>query len=608
MKLILLFSFLLTALSLQAQFSYQKHSQILTSRPVRLDFRNLPVDWGIGIINEAPLPGIPVNPTLIENRKQQLSVKKHHSNQFKTNQLPEPTLNQWFVGNLFDNSTPNDNSIACNFGDTVLSVSNRRFNVYSGTGTLITGRTLTQVVNALGSYNSTFDPKVIFDPISNRFIAVFLNGFTDSTNTILLGFSETSDPSTFWNFYAINGNPINNNTWSDYPSISINQQDVFLTFNTFTNGSVNNSGYTESVIWQIQKSNGYDSLALQTNYYTGIQFNNKPLFNIMPIVGGSAIADQEMYFLSNYPHDTLNDTVFVLRIDSSLAAQNPQLSLQICQMDKKYGLPPSARMKGTTRVLDTNDGRVIGAILENGQIQFVQNSVDTTTNLCAVYHGKILLSNLQNGTASMIADTARDYAYPNIAWAGTSPTDHSVFIALNFSSPYDFPSYAAVYQDSMGDYSKIGDLKIGGNYIFLLTGNKQRWGDYTGIAQRWNEPEVCWISACYALSNRSHQTWISKIGKPSIISSVSNPEQNSTELFPNPVQDLIQYRFVNPSAQVLSFEIYDLQGKKVKTLLQDFVKSGTQIFSFQSSQLSSGIYFLQVRGKNLLLNHSFVKE
>ena len=52
----------------------------------------------------------------------------------------------------------------------------------------------------LGLLDRYYDPKVIYDPLSDRFILVFLEGSTSSDTRIVVGFTETNDPTQTWNF------------------------------------------------------------------------------------------------------------------------------------------------------------------------------------------------------------------------------------------------------------------------------------------------------------------------------------------------------------------------------------------------------------------------
>jgi hypothetical protein len=93
---------------------------------------------------------------------------------------------------------------------------------------------------------------------------------------ILVGFSQTNDPAGNWNVYTLNGNSFNDSTWSDYPIISLSDKDLFMTFNQVKDNVSWTVGFRQSVIWQINKQDGYAGTPLQYNLWDSIQYNGVP--------------------------------------------------------------------------------------------------------------------------------------------------------------------------------------------------------------------------------------------------------------------------------------------------------------------------------------------
>ena len=142
-----------------------------------------------------------------------------------------------FEGNTYDNGIPDDNNIAVSDSGKILSAMNSTLNVYDSAGNLIKNISLGAFSNGLGLSQGKYDPKVIYDESADRFIAVCLNGTSDSTSYAIIGFSQTNDPAGNWNLYKISGNPLNDTTWSDFPIIKITQNELFLTLNALHNNS-----------------------------------------------------------------------------------------------------------------------------------------------------------------------------------------------------------------------------------------------------------------------------------------------------------------------------------------------------------------------------------
>ena len=71
-------------------------------------------------------------------------------------------------------------------------------------------------------------------------------------------------------------------------------------------------------------------------------------------------------------------------------------------------------------------------------------------------------------------------------------------------------------------------------------------------------------------------------------------EQN----YPNPFNPVTNIKFALPKSSIVKLSVYDVSGKEVAALLNEFKKSGTYIFQFDASSLSSGVYFYKISADN----------
>jgi len=72
---------------------------------------------------------------------------------------------------------------------------------------------------------------------------------------------------------------------------------------------------------------------------------------------------------------------------------------------------------------------------------------------------------------------------------------------------------------------------------------------------------------------------------------------NSFELkqnFPNPFNPVTKISFSIPVKSLVKLKIYDILGREVKTLVDEELNSGSYIYDFNASDLSSGIYFYRI--------------
>lgn len=110
----------------------------------------------------------------------------------KNNATPPQVLRS-FAANI-SQGTPNDNDMAVSNNNIVASCVNTNINFYGDTGRFIWGRLLSALTNRLGPLNRTYDPRVIYDPIADKFILVFLQGSSSADTRIIVGFSTDTDP------------------------------------------------------------------------------------------------------------------------------------------------------------------------------------------------------------------------------------------------------------------------------------------------------------------------------------------------------------------------------------------------------------------------------
>ena len=71
-------------------------------------------------------------------------------------------------------------------------------------------------------------------------------------------------------------------------------------------------------------------------------------------------------------------------------------------------------------------------------------------------------------------------------------------------------------------------------------------------------------------------------------------EQN----YPNPFNPATSIRFSIPQEDYISLNVFNILGEKISTLVSDNLKAGTYNYKFDGSDLSSGIYFYILRGKD----------
>ncbi len=576
---------------------------------------------------EAPKPGTEVSKQKLRELKKQIRPvpqnRKKARTSFGSYALPE--VLEKYEGNNFSGSVPNDNSFAINRNGQILSVINTTVLAYDLNKDSLLFETSLHIFTILQGLRNVaqnkYDPRVLYDPDMDRFILVFLNGTTFQTSKIIVAFSKTNDPSDGFHIYALNGNPLGNDTWSDYPHIMVSKQDLFITMNTFYNGSSNNSGYVESTIRQVNKMDGYDSLpSLQETYYSDIKIGGKALFNFTGMAGGSGPYSPPIYFMSNRNLSLNNDSLFLVSITDSLSSTTPPvLQLKVYKAQIPYGLPPDARQQDSNR-FDCNDSRIQGGYYQNGIVQFVGNTV-TSKGFSGFYHAMInpLAPTAEPAYFSILEMDSLDFGYPNICYTGKSELENEGIIIFNHSGPSTNAGSSSVFFSNDSSYSGLAVVDSGRGYVNVLrpAGDPEyeRWGDYTGAQPAYGDTGVVWMSAYSSTENNTPRTILAKLRSPDFdldpiqpkpIDTTGNPiDTNANPLdtlppftevriLPNPTYDNYTIEFELDAPDMLTFQLISINGSGTdeQFLVKEAAMEGNNRFTFHTRHLRNGVYYL----------------
>lgn len=64
--------------------------------------------------------------------------------------------------------------------------------------------------------------------------------------------------------------------------------------------------------------------------------------------------------------------------------------------------------------------------------------------------------------------------------------------------------------------------------------------------------------------------------------------------YPNPFNPTTKIRYSVPGSKIVQIKVFDVLGKKIKTLLNEYKQTGTYEIAFDASNLTSGVYFYQL--------------
>ncbi len=602
--------------------SAQTVQTVQASKLGTIDVTKHQEEWNVNLQNmEMPSPGGDSEKARLLQLKANQSLKYPRKFVPSRKSISEKNLGDsvftsilGMAGNSYNNRVPNDNTLAISNEGILVSCINSKYMFYdTEADTLMKTGSLNNFIADFHISVNKYDPKMTYDQNEDRFILTFLVGTQSSNSKVVVCFSTSDNPMDPWNVYLMDGDALGTGHWTDYPAVAVNDDEFFVTGNLLYNDSSWQTGFYQSIIWQIDKYSGYQGDSLLTmNLWSDIYDGSAKVRNIHPVKGARNMLSEKQYFLSTRNFAAESDTVYLLTIDNTISSGIAQLDINRLSNDDHYFMAPNAK-QSIAKELATNDSRVLGAIADENWIQYVHNTLDTSTGTCAVYHG-IIEDYATSPTISgrILSDSVMDLGYPNIASVSDALNDKQVVIGFNFTSAVDTNGIACYYMNDAEEYSNIIKLKVGDQPIDILTGNVDRWGDYFGIQRKFNEPCEVWMGGMYGATS-NNGSWLTEVRTSedchrSFVGIGNQKPSNKTSVFPNPAQTTTTIAFSLKESGPATINLVNSSGQIVGTLYNDIAKKGLNQISFFVDHLSSGWYLLQVSTPSELITKKLIIE
>src|SRR6266699_1439249 len=137
----------------------------------------------------------------------------------------------------------------------LMTVLNSQIRIQDRTGFALSTVSLNSFWASLGN-PSAFDPRILYDPYGGRWIFVAAANGNSTASAVLIGVSQTNDPTGVWNLFSVDADA-SNATWADYPSVGFNKDWIVVSTNMFTVGASSSS--VQSNIWVFNKASLYNN-------------------------------------------------------------------------------------------------------------------------------------------------------------------------------------------------------------------------------------------------------------------------------------------------------------------------------------------------------------
>jgi len=488
-----------------------------------------------------------------------------------------------------DNGCPNDNTIAVGNDGKVISMMNGNVGIYNADGSKENVYSLEGFFNF--NVNSPCDPKVEYDMVSDRYF-MFVQACGQIKDNVAMGFSQTNNPNGAWNLYVFPSDALGDGSWSDYPKIAITSDEVFVSLNLFENGG--QGAYRQGVVYQMDKYDGYNGNSLSYKIWDGFTSTT------MIVRSGTNQYGPGAYMINGSAFE--GNSVILSDITGNLGDPSAQL-LQYNIPVASYKAPAAAHQPDTDINLDTGDCRIQDGYYQNGTIHFVHSVSDEGWG--AIRYYRLDPTNLAGIDFFLTtAKGEKDYAYPSISPMTNTSSDQTSLIHFAASSGSSFPEMRGkVFQD---DFTTSASSQIyqgdGGVHESCFDPNRgvSRWGDYSGIAVKYNSDSPTIYVAGSIAAQGSHNWWtrISRLEAIGVSTSITEISDNDLAMFPIPATDYLSIYINIKKKTHANFSLYNNIGSLISNLYEGVLKNGENRFTFDTSSLANGNYFLNITNEN----------
>jgi hypothetical protein len=362
-------------------------------------------------------------------------------------------------------------------------------------------------LNGGGYTVSPFDPRILYDPLADRWILHAVDNAQHVNSSILMAASATGDPTGAWSIHRFDADATNV-AWADYGSLGYNKDWVAVSVNMFT---VAANDFVRADFFVFSRSDLYDGGPLTNNY----------------VAGGAGALTGDTYAPA-VTMDAALGTLYMVQTFNSGAGQlhvakitgtppavpvitggltypdAPAGWAVFGYVDNRFGFAPQL---GTENYVENNDDRVQSVVYRNGSLWVAHTvflpagtptrsaiqwwqldpTIETGLTSAPLQRGVIedpAATNCNDGAGGVTggcSPAGTFYAFPFII---PNQDDH-VLVGFARMRPDEHPSAAYAYRDSADAPGTMRDpvvFQAGAGFYDPAWASSNRWGDYS-IAQ-----------------------------------------------------------------------------------------------------------------------------
>lgn len=498
---------------------------------------------------------------------------------------------------------PPDNTMAINTSGTLVCAINSRLIICDTTGRRLFDRGLSSFFTSSinGPVLSRFfcDPRVVYDTYAARFIVSAMTCEGNSTTSqLLVAVSKSANPLDGWWFYQIVGNqspPLSVRTWFDFPNISVNRNDVFITANLFTD----NGDYRQAAVFQLRKQPLLaGSPPLPSDLRTYLTLEGQP-YALFPVPHASGDGSTSSILISNGLGSEDKSTIalyeFTGSIDNGTVVKRTQVNVPT------FRQPAFARQPQSSVILSCFDQRGAGGAFVDGKVHYVFTVDNRNGNSAIMY----LVLEQRNAswrvtTSRLISQPDRSLAYPSIAPMSSGDKESNIVLTYTYASSLLPPGIATRIINSKLELSDERIVRVGdGSVQFQSIYDFSRWADYTAtITDLSGSTPAAWIFAPYGSRTGVWNNYVAKITLETPTTSVPKEADRlgKLELYPQPSsQETVSIRYSTEQEEQITIQVFSITGEALSGAHSGVAMPGSNIYHYHVGDLPPGAYCLLLR-------------
>lgn len=533
-----------------------------------------------------------------------------------------------------DPSIPSDNEIAVGNNDAIVITSNLGFRVYNelGANTISLPWATWADEGSLGiNLGAWFDPRIVYDRESDRYLISILVRYVNASNNtvtdIILGYSQSNDPTANWNIYKITAEDllITDTGSFDFQTMGISANNLF-----------------------VRSNRGLENYILQFGLTEGYQGN--PL-NAQTITFGSNLFD------SDTANTFVGDIIFIDDVSTSIGTKSYGLVsveklvsgnitnlLYVVQIDEVSSnievveLDIAVNLMATSSLVSQSDGLLLLSTPTRSQSGFLHNGIITFSYLfndVSDNTNKIYVNDFEIATTFSASTLASNEAIINIAEEAIADaeiqpiqceaSDCDIIIGYQSIPANSYYSLKCVLLKQDNTLSNPITIKEGTHNIIDIDGlSTHRIGDYFDIQPKYDTDNEVWIIGQYADFRDDHPFYSMLSNDPIELASDyvaqlifdetlsadnSISDSKGILVYPNPFSEVVNFSFKGIKGEV-EIGLYDVTGKRLKVLKSTKINNDTYSLSFDIGDLSTGNYIVKgiLLDENVIFSKKIIKK